>query len=234
MAITPTPKPIYPDVPQTPGVPPVLRRIGQVQNSAVLLVADGLQVASLFNGPEWGLFTSANVPAFSAQLGSPLLNNLLGGLGIAGQSIGDLEYRRDYRISTAPQEQGAFLSYNKVQMPFDGRVTYVVSGLPFARTAFFAQLEAVAASLDLLNLIMPEYQYIGCNVVHHGFRRAAMHGVSMVLCDIWVEQVRVTGTAQFTSTKDASGAAPVNAGNVQPSPVSGGTYAAGFTPRGGE
>lgn len=215
MTLPITPVPEFPDVPVTPGVPPVLRQIGAAQNAAVLLVSDGLRVASLFEGPQWGLFTSSNSPAFSGLTASALINNVAAGLGVAGQSVGDFEFRQDYRISTAPQEQGAFLSYNKVQEPFDGRVTYIVSGDPFVRTAFQSQLVSLIASLDLLNLVMPEYQFIGCNITHYGFRRAAARGVTMILYDIWVQQVRVTGTAAFSDTKSPSGSSPVFGGNIQ-------------------
>lgn len=216
MSLPITPVPEFPNVPIAPGVPPVLREVGAVQNTAVQLIADGLQVASLLSGPQWGLFTSDNTPAFPGETASPLINSIISGLGISGLSVADLEFRSDYRISTAPQEEGAFLSYNKVQEPFAGRVTYAVSGLEFARQAFIQQAIALCASLELLTLVMPEYQFSSCNAVHWGFRRTAAHGVSMILADIWVEQVRVTGTAAFANTKRPDGAAPVDSGTVQP------------------
>ncbi|MDR3533946.1 MAG: hypothetical protein P4L90_25700 [Rhodopila sp.] len=209
-----TPKPAYPNVPIAPGVPAVPRSGAQTQNHVVAAVADAVSILSAFLGPQWGLFTTTGVSAFAGFTG--IVNTLLSDLGIGGQSVADLEYRQDSRISTAPQEQGAFLSYNKVALPFSGRVTYVLSGAEALRGAFLQQVKAVQASLTLLNLVMPEYTYLNCNVVHHDFRRVSRRGVTMFAVDIWVEEVRITGTTAYSNTQTASGANQVDGGTVQP------------------
>ena len=234
-----TPKPPYPNVPAAPGVPTLAGPV-QVQNTAVLLVADAANVVRLFTGPRWGLFTQSGAPAFGsiASGNSSALIQVVTTLaqltGIAGQSVTELEYRVDHRISTALQEQGAFLSYNKVSTPFQGRVTYAVSGLDFVRTAFLtavANLQGGAGGLTLLNLVMPDYSYPSCNVIHHDFRRSAKSGISMLLVDIWVEEVRVTGTAAYSNTATPSAANTTNGGTVQTSVPTAAQQAAG--PAGG-
>lgn len=223
MAIPPTPKP-PPNVPSAPGVPP-LNRVANVQNNAALLLADGAQILNLFSEPQWGLFTQDGGPLFPGFSATPVINALASGVGLANTSVGEEAYRREYRISTAPQEQGAFLSYNKVQMPFDGRVSYIVTGLAATRGFFLQQLETAAAALDLYTLVMPEMVYPSVNIIHHDFRRSARRGLQMLEIDVWVEEVRVTGTAQFSNgtTKAPSGADPFNAGGVSPNEVSGGS-----------
>lgn len=222
MPIPVTPKPTYPDVPQAPGVPPLLRRAGQIQSIVVLAVADAAIVLSslgLLGGPQWGLFTQAGAPAFGAAssgIATVITNLLSGGSGL---SVGDVEFRLDHRISTAPQEQGAFSSFNKVSTPFNGRVTYIVSGTEAQRTQFLSQALALQKSLTLLSLVMPEYSYPSCNVVHHDFRRTASKGVTMIEVDIWVEEIRFTATAAFSNTAAPSGAAQVNNGTAQPQPL---------------
>lgn len=221
MPIPITPKPRYPDVPVAPGVPPVLRQAGAVQNTVVALVADAVQIINLFFGPKWGLFTADGAPAFdvpgaSINIGGfsiPIPSILAGG---NGQSVGEVEYRLDYQIATAQQENGAFLSYNKVSTPFAGRVTYIVSGFEAQRTAFLTAVAAAEHALTLYTLTMPEISYPSCNVVHHDFRRTAQNGVSMFSVDVWVEEVRITGTAAFSNTQTPSGADQVNNGTVQP------------------
>jgi hypothetical protein len=203
------------DVPQAPGVPPLLNQIAGVQNTVVLLVADALEVVGLFQAPQWGLFTQGGQPAFS-QAGTGIVAEVLSALGPGGQSVGGVEHRWDYRIATAPQEQGAFLSYNKVATPWEGRVTYIIGGTAAQRGTFLQSVDAAAATLTPFNLVMPEYAYANCNVVHRDFRRTARNGITMFAVDIWVEQVRVTGTAAFTQTKTAAGANQVNGGTVQP------------------
>jgi hypothetical protein len=229
MPIPITPKPAFPNVPQSLGVPPVPRAPG-IQIPAAnftLAVSDFAGLISLFAGPQWGLFTSDGMPAFSALAGLGLTGPL-GGIittvvssaaqlaGIAGQSIGSAEFRNDNRISTAPQEEGAFLSYNKVSSPFNARVTYIISGLPPFRSAFLAACKAMLNSLQLLTFVMPEYSWPSCNMIHYDLRRSARDGVSMFAVDIWVEEVRVTGTAAFTNTQAPAGAAGINGGTVQP------------------
>lgn len=222
MAIPVTPKPAFPNVPNAPGVPPVPRASGivNVQTNTVLLVSDAATVLALFNGPQWGLFTADGSPAFSAfgdfgPLGG-LINTTAQLLGAGGLSIGSEEFRNDNRISTAPQEQGAFLSYNKVSSPFNARVTYIISGLAAARGAFLGACKTMLNSLQLLTLVMPEYSWPSCNMIHYDLRRSAREGLSMFAVDIWVEEVRVTGTAAFSNTATPSGANQVNGGTVQP------------------
>lgn len=224
MAVPVTPMPPFPNVPQAPGVPPVLRQIGQVQNDIVLLAADAVGVLNLFATPQWGLYLPNGKPALGTAAqglsASGIIATVLQTLGAGGQSVGGVEYRLDHRIATAPQEQGAFLSYNKVSTPFSGRVTYIIGGTAQQRGIFLAKIELLQQSLDLINLVMPEISYFNCNVVHHDFRRTAKNGITMFEVDVWVEEVRVTGTAAFSNTQQPGGADPVNGGSVQPQPPS--------------
>jgi hypothetical protein len=224
MPIPNTPKPAIPNIPPAPGVPQLPGGgIGTGLSNVVLLGADLASVAQLFQTPQWGLFTAAGVPAFSALnvpgvagviatvISAAATGNLQG-----GQSVGELEYSFDDRISTAPQEQGAFLSYNKVLNPFQGRVTYIVSGLQAQRAAFLALVQSYRQSLALLSLIMPEYTFPSCNIVRANIRRNAVKGVSMFAVDLTVEEVRITGTAAYSDTATPAGADQVNGGTVQP------------------
>lgn len=226
MPIPVTPKPQYPNVPNLPGVPTIPRQPGIVaaQNDVVLLASDALAVLDLF-ASRWGLFTQGGSSAFSFLPDVPSLGGLasiagaaLRLLGAGGQSVLEVDYRNDTRIATAPQEQGAFLSYNKVATPFNGRVTYAVGGMEAQRSAFLQaaqDLQNGSRALELLNLVMPEYTYFNVNVVHVDFRREARRGISLIVVDVWVEEVRLTGTAAFTSTQTPSGSSPVNGGTVQ-------------------
>lgn len=236
MAIPVTPKPAFPNVPLAPGVPPIprLSALVQAQNNLVLLAADAASVVALFVGPQWGLFLNG-APAFESI---PGISGIAGGtvnalaqlLGASSLSVGQIEYRLDYRISTAPQEEGAFLSYNKVSTPFQAKVTYILGGIAAARGAFLTALQNMQASLTLLSLIMPEKTYPSCNIVHSDYRRSARNGVSMLIVDIWVEEVRVTGTAAFSDTATPAGADQLNGGTVQPqSPTPGQTPPTGLT-----
>lgn len=223
MPLPNTPKPAFPNVPYAPGVPSVSRLSGiaAAQSSIVLLASDAVGVLRLFIGPRWGLFTAGGTPAFSAIPGiggiaGGLLSSAIQLIGGGGLSVGSEEFRNDSRISTAPQEQGAFLSYNKVASPFNGRVSYIISGIAAQRGAFLASCKSMLDSLTLLSLVMPEYVWPSCNMTHYDLRRAAHEGASMFVVDIWVEEVRITGTAAFSNTQAPAGAGQVNGGTVQP------------------
>jgi hypothetical protein len=196
----------------------VLRQIGNIQNTAVLLAADTIEVVGMFQAPRWGIFTASGAPAFIGAQDSGLLAQVISFLGPTAQSVGAVGFRSEYRISTAPQEQGAFQSYNKVQMPFDGRVTYRVGGTQAQRSSFLQQVIAAEASLDLFSLVTPEITYPSVNITHHDYRRTASAGLTLIEVDIWVEEVRVSGTTQYTNsnTGSPSGSDAVNGGAVQP------------------
>lgn len=231
MPLAITPKPTYPNVPRAPGVPPVLRQVGQAQNAVVQLAADAATALRMFQTPRWGLFTQDGNPAFATQSGG-IGAAVLSALGSGGQmSVAGVEYRNDTRLTTAPQEQGSFLSYNKVSNPLNGRVSYIVGGTEAERGQFLAQVQTMQASLTLYNLVMPEYYYRNVNVVHHDYRRSAKEGVTLFVVDIWVEEVRMTGTTAYSNTQTPAGADAANGGTVQPQqPTPAQQLAAGTAP----
>ena len=233
MALPPILKPQYPNVPFAAGVPPVLRSVGAVQAGAVQLVTDGGLIAQLFQAPMWGIYSTSGAPVLaSSSTIQQIVNSVEGTIAqlslIAGYSgaasfacsVGAVEFSQDYNLASAPQEQGAFLSYNKVQNPFNGHVTFVVGGNAASRGAFLSTVAGLAASFDLFNLVMPDFTYYSVNVTHYDYRRTGRSGVSMLAVDVWVEQVRVTGTTAYSNTATPSGASAVNGGGVQALPAS--------------
>jgi hypothetical protein len=195
--------PEYPDVPPQPGVPPLLRPPGGAPTpppgAAVSDDAAGLQASP--TPPQWGIFLNGQ-PAITAD------------------TVVEFSFRQEYRISDAPQEEGAFVSYNKVQDPFDGRVKFAIGGTVAQRTAFLGQIATAIASLSTgYSLVMPEMTWSSVNVTHQDLRRN-QRTATLLQVDVWVEQVRVTGTAQFSNTNvvNPASANPTNDGTVQPQP----------------
>ncbi len=215
MPIPNTPVPQYPNVPQSPGVPPLLRSVNRVNNVAVQLVSDAANIASLFLGPQWGLFLGGQ-PAFSG-VSSGLLGNVLSYVGFGGIFVGELAILAQSQISTAPQEQGAFVSYDKVTVPFSGRVGYIVTGPDATLNNFLQQADSYRTGTTILDLVMPEGTFPSVNVIHYDLRRSAQSGVTMVKVDVWVEQIRISATAAYSNQATATpdGANPQNGGGVQ-------------------
>jgi hypothetical protein len=215
MALTDIIVPAFPDVPSVPGVPAVLRQIGAVTNNIALLAADVASIARMFLGPQWGILKG----------GQPLL---------VGNSVVAFDFRKEWRVSDYPVEKGAFASYDKVAVPFDVRITFAVSGegsllsslIPGAagwmavpnRTAMLTLLDTAAKSLDLVSVITPEATYDSCNIVHYDYRREARGGTTLIRVDVWLVEIRIAPSPQFTQTKTEAAAAPVNDGPVQATP----------------
>ena len=199
MAITPVP--LFPSVPANPGVPPVLRQVGAINSNIVLLVADVGRIINLFSGPQWGLFAKGAAPV------------------LIPDSVLKVSYRNETMVSSAPQEKGGFMSYNKVQQPFNARVTFAKGGTAASRLAFLTACEAALHSLELYDLVMPEGSRKNVNVTHYDFERTAMSGVTLLTVDVWVEEIRIVGSPQFSNTAAPGGADPQSAGALSATPV---------------
>lgn len=215
MALTPTSVPQYPNVPFANGVPAIFRAPTQAVFTARLLVADVLTVLRNFGPPEWGIFMANGQPAVTAD------------------STISFDFRKEWRISDYPVEQGSFQTYNKVETPSDIRVRMAVSGAE-SRGPFLASVAAMCKALDLLTVVTPDAVYPSMNAVHYDYRREQRSGGSLIQVDVWFEEVRVTAQTQFTNTKTPEGAANASGGAVQgqaPTPAQ--SQAAGGTAGGG-
>jgi hypothetical protein len=205
---------MFPMVPNVPGVPTVARNalnsignnvsssipgvIGSLTGDFDVLNSDGPGIANVSDGPSWGLFDSDN--------------NLV----ITPDSFLGMEALKDYKVSDYPVEEGAFASYNKVETPFIGKVTYGKGGDEGERTQFLTDIATAVASLDLYTLVTPEVSYDSVNVTHFDYRRTSKNGVTMLTVEVWVEEIRDTVQASFSNTQQPEGADTSNNGGVQP------------------
>lgn len=169
--------------------------------SVVLLTRDAEDLFGIFSPPQWGIFDSQ---------GNPIL---------LADSVNGIEFTRDYQISDYPQEQGGWESYNKVQMPFQAKISFLLNRTRFE---FLQQIEAAAASLSLVTVITPEVTYPSANIMHYGYTRFQQQGVSLVIVDVWVEEVRLTAGVQLgpNALQNNAGTGPV-IGSLNSSNLSG-------------
>lgn len=209
---------IFPNVPFAPGVPPLLRDTQAVFSKVVLMVSDAITILNMFLPPQWGLFKD----------GFPV---------VAADNVLSFDFRNDFSISTYPQEEGSFQSYNKVSNPFDVRLRFSIGGSESDRRSLLRSIAAIAGSLDLFDAVCPERIYPSVNVTHYDYRRTATNGLGLLVIDVWCTQVRVTGGAAFSnkdstaigafgssttggavgvSTQQPSATTPIGVGNVQP------------------
>src|ERR1039458_9113877 len=119
---------MFPDVPFALGVPTLLRAIGDIPSVINLLTSDTVSFGSS-SASQWGIF-------------------LNGAAVIQAESVVDFTYKQEWVIADYPVEQGGFVSYDKVQRPFDVRVRYSAGGDTANREALLASVAAIAGDLN--------------------------------------------------------------------------------------
>lgn len=181
------------------GIPALLNQVASVSNPVSLVFSDVKGVLGLFAGPQWGIF------------------NQDGSIALQPDSIISLDFKREWSIPNYPVEQGAFETYNKVALPSDTNIRMTKGGTDIERQNFLIQVSALAGSLTLYNVAMPEGTLIlNVNIIRFDFRRTSTNGVGLLTVDVALREIRVTATAAFSSTAAPSGANPANDGSVQP------------------
>ncbi|WP_010508415.1 phage baseplate protein [Komagataeibacter europaeus] len=173
---------------------------------------------------QWGLFNSSNQPVITAS------------------RVRAIDLRAQYRKSDAPQENGGFMSYNKVKMPRQimlevlcdgtamsyGNISAITDLLAVAgiggtsqgvtvRTQFLTALDTLVADLNSYHVTTPEATYANMNVVGYSIRRATERGLTMIHAEIMLEEVRLqrSTSVSVTSPTEPSGATQTDSGNVQ-------------------
>jgi hypothetical protein len=137
----------------------------------------------------------------------------------SGAAVADVSFAKEWTVATFPIEQGGFASYDKVENPYESKVTICVGGSMTQRQQALAQVQSLASALTLVNVVTPEVVYPNANIVHYDYDRSAMKGAGLLGIDIWLEEIRITATETFSSTAQPNGSDPANGGTVQAAPV---------------
>jgi hypothetical protein len=196
---------MFPNVPDVPGVPPVNRPPGAPAPQPQVLTGDAPPPYAA-TPAQWGIFD---------QNGAPV---------VLADSVIVFDFRKEYRASNFPIENGAFASYNKVQMPFIGKMAFAKGGTDADRASFLASIQSACdatnpgdpLSLALFTIVTPEVSYPNVTLTNYDYMRRALNGVTLLNVDVWCEEVRPTAPAQFSSTQAPDGAGTVDDGQVQP------------------
>jgi hypothetical protein len=193
------------NVPNVPGVPQVAFAPG-TEAGLALMSSDGPGVESLFAPGQWGIYLN----------GLPV---------VVATSVIGVEFKKEFVISDYPVEGGGFESFDKVQLPYDARVRFAAGGTEANRSALLASVGAIAGTLTLYSVATPEVVYPSATVRHYDYRRTATSGLGLLVVDVWLEEVRQTGSSTGLSspyngaaTQQPSGADQLSSGTVQPVP----------------
>jgi hypothetical protein len=195
------------------GIPALLNRAAYVANTAAILTGDTLIAANMFKPSGWAVYGwisgSAGVidltdPIFvvaspASKIASSVANGFINPLGLASgigskqpDTIVSMDYKREYKISDAPQELGAFQSYNKVQRPAVIHLRMAKGGSAADRDAFLAWVEQQAAGTKLLAIQTPEQTYGGYNIQTYDYRKSSTDGAGIAVVDVEFIEVRET------------------------------------------
>ncbi len=230
----------FPNVPQAPGVPQVVRSPAFPNTTPPVLgtaLALGRLVLALTRDSGWGIyrdFTNENLMNARRNAnrlpGEPLRLTILEGNKpvpvLVPDSFRDFGYRQEWNVTTAPTELGGFAAYNKVNNPFEAQVRVTKGGSLRARSEILETLETIARSLNLYKIVTPEKTYLGCNIARYEVTRKEASGAYFLAeVDIFFTEIR-TVTSEYTVTtfnteaaQDDSAAPIQNFGVKQPQPA---------------
>ena len=216
------------DIPVAVGVPALLgQSIGAGVDASASTALAGVVESYITNqaAKQWGIFGAGNKQLLTS-----------------GRVMG-IEYENSYVVSDAPLEGGAFASYNKVKIPYTARVIMVCDGsetgsdgllsaimklIPnlsgatgqHVRASFISTLEALVADTKLYSVVTPEFTAVSANIIGYRWRRESRGGVTMLMAEIMIREIRNTGTAAYTNTAQPQGEAAVQNGTVQTATLS--------------
>lgn len=186
----------YPNVPPLPGVP-ALTRAAPYVGAALTLLGEFLPF-NLFGAPY------------------SIINSDTNQVSLIPDSVVDFEYKEEAKIPIYPMQGGAFQSYNKVQMPFDLRMTVTCSGNGSMRKgAFLNTLTVMLRSTTFYTVKTPNAIYADVNLIHVDYKRESHKGATLLIVQLWFQFVRDVSRMK-NLTASASGASPSSLGSLTP------------------
>lgn len=224
----------FPDVPEYPGVPPLLRA-GNAAIASVPALAigigtlEGILGNALQQPLSWGIFDSlGNQLGASSDSNNSILSALANQLtGSSAPTISTLsfDFTRESKVSDYIVEEGGFAAYNKVRLASHPVVELAFAGSQDERTNFINALDAASGTTDLYSIITPEVQYVNYNIERYRLERRADKGVTLLVFEISLIEIRqvsatfTQGTPSITNPQNASATSPTNNGLTQPAAV---------------
>lgn len=204
----------YPNVPQAPGVPQVVRSPAFPNTTPPALgtaLALGRLVLALTRDSGWGIYVdhSAEPPERDPETGDtlPVLTVSAEPPVLVPDSFRDFGMRQEWTITTAPTEQGGFAAYNKVNNPFEVQLRLTKGGSLRERTDFLQRVEEICNSLQLYKIVTPEKTYFRCNVTRYEVSRKEARGAYFLdEVDIFFVEIRNVESEYTTTTFNTSNA----------------------------
>lgn len=184
------------------------------------------------------VYNATSIKGITAQNSTPsyITRKILGASHVETLDIG-----KSSTISSAPQEDGTFLSYNKIKNPYQITLRLICDGsdsgnmwenmLPgFVRglmgngvddvkKAFMTELDRIVEDTDLYYVSTPEKMYRNVNIIGYRIHRGPDGTSDMLIADITLQEVRQVSATGWTTAKKPQGEPTKDNGTVQPKPV---------------
>ncbi|GBQ07272.1 phage baseplate protein [Saccharibacter floricola] len=160
---------------------------------------------------------------------------------LGASHVETLEMSKSSTLSTAPQEDGAFLSYNKIKNPYQVTLRLICDGsesgnmwenmlpgfvrglmgdgIDSVKKAFIKELDSIVDDTGLYYVSTPEKMYSNANIISYRIKRASDGTSDMLVIDITLQEVRSAKTSGWVKTKYPQGAPKQNTGTVVPQPM---------------
>lgn len=187
---------IFYNVPNLPGIPPMLRATLSGISNVQGVVAGIQNSIQFFQGaqplPPWGIFDSDFKSVLDVD------------------SMAAFTNRKEANLLDSPVQEGGFATYNKVQVPSSTSVRIRKGGSLSDRANLIRQLDALQASMALYTIVTPEKTYVGVNCERYELLRQD-EGDAFFLghVELFFREIRIVA-ATFTTTQVGA-----NTGNAQ-------------------
>ena len=215
----------FPNVPDFPGVP-AIPRITTTTKDILRISTSILQgiIWRHFQVKErWGIWDKDGVPLGDPSKITDIVGEIFQGIGIGSTlSTSSVDYSKETRVSDFPVEGGGFASFNKVESPASPIVTICMQGGDGDRRKFLEDIDSACKSTGIYSVVMPEKEYIGYTIDRYSYQRRSSGGVTLLIVEVSLKEVRAVSAIYTKSIKVASGntksvssAKNVDSGKVQ-------------------
>jgi len=214
----------FPNVPNYPGVPQLVRPVQEtIADNPVLAIgigtAETLLASAIQQAPQWGIFdTNGNQVGLSitgnASTAQSLIDTLASqvtGVTTPVLSTIGLDYLKEMAVSDYPTELGGFASYNKVEKPAEPTLTLAFAGSLSDRATFLNAIDAACKSTNTYSVVTPEVVYANYTFLRYRLSRRANKGVTLLMVDVTMREVRQVSATYTTASPIVN---PANAGST--------------------
>lgn len=142
-----------------------------------------------------------------------------GGQLVQFSSLLDIDILNEGQALSYPVEEGAFMTYNKVQSPLDIRVTLAKMGLPFEFADILKTLDKYQAEALKLSAVTPSAYFDSLTLQSYSHRHESRQNANMLTVELHLVEVREvesqTSNVEVSSPKNPTSAGKVNTGKKQ-------------------